>query len=436
MKENIENRIYNFFINSKDFNGIPLRQISEEFEVDYETFIDMVKELVNERKVSIQSSSNPHIIGIRHYPIDSQIKILDDAKVINIESMEYEGVSFSYENTEYPICLYPSQEKLESNRDCIEYGYACYSKALALGDPQLKPIFFDIDVLDRYFNDPRFDFNFEDYSGNISCIHDDLYNPLVRNEDNVLIQSFGIGFDNQKNRVAVVYLRYLHNLTAEHQIYWKNKEKKQKCTILTEYFHNTIEGNWTFSQSIFSAFLLELKCLNELSYLIYNTHLFHETFEGEKRPKEFTFFFIPTIKNYNDFILLLDKLISENLNKTFFEGKLDLFILREENGIHIKEKKGTLALLEEWLTSIFKIKGEGSISDIIKPFKNIRKERQKPAHKVTKNAYDLNLIEKQKEIIGEAYESMRQLRHIFHLHPKGKKYKLPDYIDNIKIISL
>lgn len=80
MKEKITLKIFNFFINSKDFNGIPLRQISEDLKVDYEESINIIKELVQENKIVIQSSTNPHIIGKFHYPIKSQLEILESSK--------------------------------------------------------------------------------------------------------------------------------------------------------------------------------------------------------------------------------------------------------------------------------------------------------------------------------------------------------------------
>lgn len=217
---------------------------------------------------------------------------------------------------------------------------------------------------------------------------------------------------------------------------FKFKSGFGKCKMLEEYYQNNIEGNWIFSHSIFSAFLGELKCLNELSVQTFKINLFNETFENEKKPKEFTFFFTPTIKNYHDFIHLLDKMISENINKKFFKGKVDLYELKEENGVYIKENKGTLRLLEEWLTSIFKIRDEGSISDVIKPFKLIRTARQSPAHAITENSYDISLIERQRETMSEVYNSMRQLRNIFHLHPEGKSYELPDWLENGKIVNI
>ena len=425
MQEKIQNRIFDFFIKSADFNGIPLRQISKEFCIDYESSIDILKELVVENKISIQSATNPHIIGFRHYPMESQLEVLEMAKSIKVEQLNFGGIVMTSEKTDYPICIYPSQDELNKKRNLTEFEYAYYSKQLALGEPQLVPRFFDIDVLERYYNDPRFDFKFDDYSGKISCKCDELYNPLVRKEDDVFIESFGIGFDENNNRLAVVYLRYLHNLTAEHQIYWKSKERKENCKVLEEYYQNTIAGSWNFSYSFFSAFLGELKCLNDLSKEIFQINLFNKTFENEERPKEFTFFFTPTSKNYNDFILLLDKMISENLNKAFFKGKVE-----------ISENKGTLQLLEEWLTKKITIKGEGSISEVIKPFKTIRKERQAPAHKINENIYDVSLVEKQKNIISEAYNSMRQLRNLFHLHPKARKFQIPEWLENGKIVNI
>ena len=43
MKSKIENEILNFFINSNDFNGIPLREISKKFNLDYAETINIVR---------------------------------------------------------------------------------------------------------------------------------------------------------------------------------------------------------------------------------------------------------------------------------------------------------------------------------------------------------------------------------------------------------
>jgi hypothetical protein len=431
VKNSIENRIYNFFLESSDFNGIPLRNISREFKIEYQDSIDLIKELVKKDTVSIQSSTNPHIIGFQHYPIESQIHLLEEAKKTLEIKHNFGEIKITSEDTEYPICLYPSKKILIEKRNLAEFNNSVYTKQLALGEPHLKPIFFEIEVLDRYFNDPRFDFDFEDYSGQISCKYDENENPIVREEDQIFLKTFGLGFDENENRLSVVYLRYLKNLTGEHQAFWKSKEKTGNCKMLEEYHQNTIAGNWTFSYSIFSGFLGEQKCLNDLTELIFSKPLFRKTFENENRPKEFTFFFTPTLKNYNDFILLLDKMISENINKDFFEGKVELFGLKDiGNGLVERETKGTLLLLEEWLTSVFKVKRDVSINKLFLPLKKIRRERQNPAHRIIGNLYDKEFTEKQKVIIRDAYSTFRNLRNIFQQHPKAKNFSVPNWLEN------
>jgi hypothetical protein len=434
MKERIENIVYDFFVASSDFNGIALRDISKKLNIEYENSIDLIKELVKNDIVSIQSSTNPHIIGFQHYPIDSQIHILEEAKKTKEVLHSFGEITISSEDTEFPICLYPSKKYLQKKRNLAEFDNAVYTKQLALAEPHLTPIFFEIEVLDRYFNDPRFDFKFKDYSGQISCLYDEKDNPIVREEDQIFLKTFGLGFDENGDRLAVVYLRYLKDLTPEHQVYWKSRQKTGNCKMLEEYHQNTIQGNWTFSYSIFSGFIGEQKCINDLTELIFTKPLFRKSFENENRPKEFTFFFTPTLKNYNDFILLLDKMISENINKDFFEGKVEFFEFKElENGLVERQSKGTLQLFEEWLTSVFNVKGDGTVSELFKPLRKIRKERQNPAHRINENQYDKQLIEKQKIIMDEVYSVFRNLRNIFHQHPKARNFEIPNWLENGKI---
>lgn len=435
MKSKIEKKVYDFFIKSNDFNGIPLRNISNDLGIEYQYSINLIKDLVADDIITIQSSTNPHIIYSRHYRVDDQLKILEEAKSWKVTAQKIGEVSLLSESTDYPICLYPSPNILKSKRDVLEFGNEIYSKELAYGQPQLKPVFFEIEVLERYYNDPRFDFKLKDYSGSIYCKYDENYKPFVREEDEVFLKTFGLGYNSDNKRVVVVYLRYLKDLTPEHQMYWKSKESKKECRMLEVYYQNTIKGSWASSYSIFSAFIGELKCLNEISNIIFSKPLFKEDFENTNRPKEFTFFFTPTSKNYNDFVHLLDKMLSENINRSFFEGKLELLDFIEiEEGVVERKNKGTLRLLEEWLLSNVEMESETALKDLLKPFKNIRRERQRPAHKIYENKYDVKFIELQKEMITNSYNSIRALRQIFEQHPEVADYNSPAWLDQDIII--
>ena len=313
--EKIENLVFSFFCESSDFNGIALRNISEQLGLDYKDSIDQVKELVKDGIVSIQSSTNPHIVGFTHHAIDPQLDILDQAKDVEVSKESIGEIVFVVESTQYPICVYPSKEYLKKSRDLSKFGFAKYTSALALAEPQLSFRFFETDVLERYSSDPRFDFEFHDFSGSISCKYDESGKAILREEDQILLKSFGLGFDSNSNRLIAVILCDLGRLSAEHQVYWSTKEvSAAECKVLADYYNNIIQGNWITARSVFSALIDEINAIYKLTSLIFGVPLFRKELDGDHRPKNFTFFFSPTTKNYYDFIILLDKYISENIN--------------------------------------------------------------------------------------------------------------------------
>lgn len=434
--KDIENLVFSFFCESSDFNGISLINISDQLGLDYKDSIDQVKELVREGVVTIQSSTNPHIINFTHHAIDLQLELLEQFKDIGVSKKTLGSIDFVTENTEYPICVYPSKEYLEKNRDLAEFGYAKYKAALALAEPQLSVRFFETDVLERYSSDPRFDFKFHDFSGRISCKYDESGKAILREEDQIYLKSFGLGFDSNSNRLIAVLLRYLGGLSSEHQVYWGTKEvSASECKVLADYDKNIIQGNFITVRSVFYALIDEINAIHKLTATIFGTPLFRKELNGDHRPKNFTFFFTPTTKNYYEFINLLDKYLSENINKPFFEGRLGLEERKAiDEDTFERIQKGTLRLLEEWISTVFRYADDSIPTEIMKPLKKVRKERQKPAHKVINNNYDPSLIERQKDIMKACYLSLGSIRRKIQTHPKAKNVELDDRLDkdNVK----
>lgn len=431
----VEELIVSFFCESHDFNGIPLRQISQDLGLEYEYSIDLVKELVKSEIASIQSSSNPHIIGFSHHKVDSQLQVIDHAKTTKVESQKIGVLEILIEKTEYPICVYPTKILLEKSRDLTIFGNAKYTTQLALAEPQLTFRFFETDVLERYSNDPRFDFKFHDFNGSISCQYDEDGNPILREEERIFLKSFGLGFDSESNRVVVVLLRDLSKLSWEHQVYWSTKEIPfSECKVLEDHFNNVILGQWITSKSMFSALIDEINAIYKLTASIFGTPLFLKEFDGQDSPKNFTFFFSPTSKNYYDFINLLDKLLSENINKSFFEGILELEELKLIDGdIYERVRKGTLRLLEEWIVLSFRFPDNSYSSEMLNPLKKVRKERQTPAHKVVDNKYDKSYFAKQKSIMEDCYFSITSLRRNLQTHPDAHLVELAPYLDKVDV---
>lgn len=422
--------VYEFFLESSDFNGIPLRDVSEKLGISYKKSIDLIKKGVSTGQISIQSSTNPHIIGFQHFETDKQVWALNQAKNTKVKYDKFGSVTIAMEQTEFPICLYPSQSYLKTNRNLQDFGDAYYTKLLALGEPQLSLIFFDIEVLDRYTNDPRYDFRFSNYSGSIYCHYDEEEKPLVREEDELFLKSFGLGYGGNEERLTVVPLCYLKNLSEDQQMYWKSKKYTSKGKVAQAYYENIILGNWTSSYSVFTAFIGEQNCLNQLAQQIFDKPLFRNVYDPDNRPKEFTPFFSPTAKNYLNFVSLLDKMISDNINKDFFKGKIDLEeIIEGKDGKIERKPKGTIRLFEDWLKTELRGSDPEGMKMLFDEFRDVRKQRQTPAHKITENNYNLKYYEMQLDLINRCYHATKALRHCFAGHPKAKTFIIPSWLD-------
>ena len=124
-------------------------------------------------------------------------------------------------------------------------------------------------------------------------------------------------------------------------------------------------------------------------------------------------------------------MISDNINKDFFEGKVEFYDYIEiEDGIKERKPKGTLRLFEEWLSGIFKAEQDKELKKIFSILKNIRRQRQNPAHRISENEYDQKYIEQQKKLINNAHHSIKGLRYIFKQHRRAKNFEIPDWLEN------
>jgi len=71
---------------------------------------------------------------------------------------------------------------------------------------------------------------------------------------------------------------------------------------------------------------------------------------------------------------------------------------------------------------------------MIDVFKNIRKKRSIPPHKIKMNTYDKAFFEHQKKLIIDRYRSIRTLRLLLQNHPKTSSYEPPNWLDEGRII--
>lgn len=390
------------YFSSGDFNGMPIYGLEGTFEVNDEAFKAAIRKAIKDEILTARFDGNPHIRAFSKIPTD---KVLE-----GFDSAGYPGHT----------CLYPHEKRLASSDKLTAYSEAPYELELAKGAGQLDFRTFDLSVLEYYRNDPRYSYNTDFIHGKISITDEYFESDSVPEHDQVLLQTFGFAYDDDLNRYVAVFLRYLGNLSPEHQKVWAAKEVKGDVRLHPDYYASSILGSWGSRMSIFRAFTEELKVINEMSTLIGKPTLFRNTY-NEETPKEFGFLLRPTQTEFNNFMLLLDKMMSDNINIKFFEDDVELENEEErDDGKIVVNPKGTIQILEAWVKKYFNPVDQTPIEEMMRTFRKVRQLRQKPAHKVNVDSFDQELFKEQRKIVVNAYDSVRTLRQILANHPKVK----------------
>ncbi len=412
-------QVRDFYLNSRDYNGIPASRLADNQGTSWPDLRPQLARLVSEGKLDLtfaSHSDNPHIKRIATLPIADQVR--------RLEAENPSG-----------ICVYPSRETIAASINEREYDPKPYTKRLLLGEPQLPPVFFELGVLERYFRDPRYLFVFTDFAGRISIAGPHFESGTVADRDQVFLQSFGIAYNERKDRVVAVFLRYLANLTPEHQQMWRTHEITEACRMNGDYERASIWGQWPKFHSVYQAFIREQVEINRICQLIWKKELFKRTFDDD-RPKGFSPMLRPTKRNLEEFASLLDKMLSENISKDFFTGDIPLEdkIVAADKSIE-RRPIGTLTLLERWLKKHYRTANGADVSEeVMPPFREIREFRQAPAHELQEDEYDLSFPKKQDELLGGVTIALTKLRLALMSHPKAKGYAPPAWLGGEDIV--
>jgi hypothetical protein len=151
--------------------------------------------------------------------------------------------------------------------------------------------------------------------------------------------------------------------------------------------------------------------------------------EYDPRPKGFSFLVRPTTKEVNDFVLLLDQMMSDNINKDFFRGDVELESeTTRSDGKVIVAPKGTIQLMEQWFQKKMRFTNPAPFNQMISSFKKVRRLRQKPAHKSEDNKFDQEIFQEQRKLALEAYAAIRAIRLMLANHPATQTHKVPGWL--------
>jgi len=484
-KDDILREITQFYLTSGGFNGLPIRYIVQDFKLEETELKNILISLIQEDKISLNFGDihpNPHIKAF-----------WEESKEKQIEKVKRSNLAY--------VCAYPSCSHLKEVVNPSKYQDRPFTLRLALGEPQLSFESFDLRVLEFYRNDPRYHYGNNNINGKI-YVRDECSMPP---SDEVFLQTFGFSYDSNLNRAVAVYLKYLSNLTPEHQQRWNTYILKGDYRLHPDYFKPSILGEFPEGMPIFSAFFEELHHINEMCKLIQRPPLFrndlrtsfkiteqslgnlksegvpddvleklqslkdqkiteeekfldilkrtigdeqtvrfkslimkHADLRGNEMPREFCFLIRPTLKEYNHFVNELDKVMSDNINKKFFQRDIPLeYDEKRKDGKIIVREKGTIKILDEWLRLKFNDGDEKIIDCIIDTFYEIREERNPIVHKIDDDTFDQKYFKQQRELIIKAYDAIRRLRLIFQMifssHQNVKQYKIPDWLQSGKI---
>jgi hypothetical protein len=323
--------------------------------------------------------------------------------------------------TEYGVCLYPLPSVLETRDEVKALADRPYTQRLAAGAGQLDVAFFRMDVLEAYRNDPRFRYDFHDFGVRAAVTDEVYFDEREPPADKVSIKlGFAyqqpLGEDRPIVRYVVAFIYDLSRLSPEHQRRWETYEIPGDGIEPHPIWLAEALGHWIDRIGPFDAFFAELAALDELHERAFGARLFRTT----TRPAEFGWILRPSQMEFDHFVQALDKLLADNLR----HDALDAAGIprRDEND----QLLGTLTRLERVLERARV--PEGQRKEVMKPLREIREARSKPAHALRENISSENFVRRQAEALRDVTDSISALRRFWQELPANTDWVPPEQV--------
>lgn len=401
------NEITTHYLESRDFNGFPFGG----------EFLSINKDVI----VSLVKNGNLDVNYGRPH-INFHIKALP----LEAIQEQVEWIESNQDNLDACIgCLYPSEKHLKRVVPNRRSANKPFSRRLFLGEPKLKPIFLNPEVMSQYIYNPQYRVTTDNISGAL------FYND-DSNIERPYLPHFGYGIkveDSVYERCLVVYLYDLHKLPKEEQQIWKRYilTGEHGFNIHPEY-HLRSMGYIPEKFSIFDALIEELKIINQFTEVIYEEKLFTDLFE--ERPRHYQYMHIPSEVEYYDFVRCLSNVTLDNIDSNFF-SVLGFDITRQgtdTNGDVISINKSKKTLLREWIDRETTLSDPDQVEDMLSDLGHLYSERSRKSHNECSNEIDKLFYNKQREIMCKTYKSIRLLRLVLANHPSTQDVEVPEWL--------
>ncbi|MEV7876064.1 hypothetical protein AB0N80_16790, partial [Microbacterium sp. NPDC089188] len=196
-----------------------------------------------------------------------------------------------------------------------------------------------------------------------------------------------------------------------HQQRWQSYQVPDDKLEAHPVWWKTQMGHWPDGIGPFHHLFLELESLNSLWAGAFGEPLF----KNIDRPQDLGWMLRPSQREWDEFIVQLDKLLSENVRHDALDAA----------GAPRKDKNdqnlGTLTRLAALLES----RGFSAVDAkaLMKPLREIRQARQKPAHVLRANITDKTFVHRQVALLHDLSDALNGMVRWLMTHPKNQGWK-------------
>lgn len=393
------------YLKSGDFNGLHIT-------------LDGFSDDQIEAAVELTEAGLVEVVGQDDYP-NIHIRPWPSRRTVNAQIEELRELS----DRAYGIALYPMEKAMKDVKLPKKYEDAPFARAMARGHSTLEAAFFSTDVLESYRNDARFHFRMSDFGIAFWLTDEALDDEAHLDKDSVHFPHIGFAYDMRKfdlsdsdapivRRVAAFY-GDLKNLTPEHQQRWASYQVDAEGVEPHPVWFASQMGNWPDGSGPFERLTQELENISILFENAWGARLFnsHET------PDDFGWILRADQREWDHFIHSFDKLLSENISAS----ALDKAGVPKKNSAG--QSAGTLLRLEMFMTNNHVKLDHATWA--LKPLREVRRARQKPAHALRANLTDRTFIRKQMRLMHDVDEVLINIREWLARHPKNRGWKDP-----------
>jgi hypothetical protein len=392
------------YMKSGDFNGLHINTTWNSRDD-----IEAAVELAHARLIEVVGPSDYMNIHIRPWPSRRTVA-------------EQIGELRELSDDDYGVCLYPKAKALKRMKLPTKFENAPFARAMARGRSTLELAFFSPDVLEGYRNDARYRFGMSDFGINF-WLSDEAYDDNQPKKDRVGLMHLGFAYDMRQydpevpnapivRRIAAFY-GDLDDLTPEHQQRWASFQLDDEGIDPHPVWYASQMGHWPDGMGPFARLSQELEAISHLFENVWSARLFR----SHELPDDFGWILRADQREWDHFIHSFDKLLSDNIDGAALDKAKVPKV--NERGDHL----GTLNRLELFMT-MNRVKADQA-KWALKPLREVRAARQKPAHALRTNVTDRTLVRKQQDLMHNVNEVLINIRQWLSSHPQNRNWKEP-----------